>query len=230
LKYVDPSGFKPTVWEAAIMAENIYSAGDKDKGTLISNGNGWGLEDIITNDFGLKMGVYSKIKLGGTKEYSLVNKGTSLPENWADNVGQPLGMSDDMDDSIEKSEYFVASHSDSEITMVGHSKGGAEAIANAVANNKNAITFNPAKPNLGMFALDKDSYSATMTHYVVTGEVLNTVFGEPSIGNVVYLPKVYDYTYHAWYNNSISDYINELIDNHGMGAVIMALQEAGYKY
>ena len=44
-----------------------------------------------------------------------------------------------------------------EITMIGHSKGGAEA-ANSVAINTNAIIFNPATVNLSAYELDTSTY------------------------------------------------------------------------
>ncbi|EEV47369.1 hypothetical protein Q3F32_00485 [Enterococcus faecium] len=44
-----------------------------------------------------------------------------------------------------------------EITMIGHSKGGAEA-ANSVAINTNAIIFNSATVNLSAYELDTSTY------------------------------------------------------------------------
>ncbi|WP_175400644.1 hypothetical protein [Paenibacillus sp. KS1] len=89
------------------------------------------------------MGVYYRTLKGGTFEYALVNKGSDLNwSDWKNNALQPIGYSADMKDSIKKSTEFVNANKGKEITMVGHSKGGAEATANAVANNKNAITFN----------------------------------------------------------------------------------------
>ena len=81
-----------------------------------------------------------------------------------------------------------------EITFIGHSKGGAEAIANAVATGRPCITFNPANPNLRSYGLllhelQYDDYN--MTHYIVDGEILNSIkgfLGEPSVGNITRLP------------------------------------------
>ena len=63
-----------------------------------------------------------------------------------------------------------------EITMIRHSKGGAEA-ANSVAINTNAIIFNPATVNLSAYELDSNTYTANMVAYVVEGDALNVVFG-----------------------------------------------------
>ncbi|MNW39517.1 hypothetical protein D3C74_166070 [compost metagenome] len=129
-----------------------------------------------------------------------------------------------MEDSIEKSTAFVNAHKDNEITMVGHSKGGAEATANAVANNKNAITFNTALVHLYAYGLSKSGYTATMTHYVVKGEILNYIFTAPSIGKTVYLPQQHKI---KWWHASL--YVtNQRIKNHSMKSVINALEEAGY--
>lgn len=89
-----------------------------------------------------------------------------------------------MKDSIMNAVAFSRSHENN----VAHSKGGAEAIANAVATNRNGITFNPAKPNLSAYSdlftpeywgshYIKD-YSANTTNYVVDGEILNYLFGD----------------------------------------------------
>ncbi|WP_268627282.1 hypothetical protein [Paenibacillus alvei] len=77
-----------------------------------------------------------------------------------------------MKDSIKKSTEFVNANKGKEITMVGHSKGGAEATANAVANNRNAITFNTAPAVLGVNGLSDKDYTGSMTHYVVKGGVV----------------------------------------------------------
>lgn len=199
LRYVDPSGYIPTVLEAARI-------------------------DIMTNDEGLKMGGYSRLKKDGATVYSLVNKGTTTWGDWGNNFQQLIGFSADMEDSIEKSIAFVNAHKDDEVTMVGHSKGGAEATANAVANNKNAITFNTALVHLYAYGLSKGDYTATMTHYVVEGEILNYIFTAPSIGKTVYLPQQHKI---KWWHASL--YItNQRIKNHSMNSVINALEEADY--
>jgi hypothetical protein len=240
LRYIDPSGYIPTVMEAAVMAQNIYGATEqdaKDKKIVVG---GWTIIDILKNDEGLKIGVYSSVKADNTTEYALVNKGTSKLGDWGNNLQQPLGYSDDMKDSISKSEYFVANNKNAEITMVGHSKGGAEAVANAVANNKNAITFNPAKPDLSEYGLSDLDYTASVTNYVVTGEVLNGLFGEVPTGTTVPLPQQIFYDENnireqTWYNGGmvLFDRAKEesrvALANHSMDSVISALLEDARK-
>ncbi|GJM80347.1 hypothetical protein HMSSN139_28430 [Paenibacillus sp. HMSSN-139] len=227
LKYVDPSGHIPTAMEAAKMAQDIYSVTDKDKGKIVINK--WKLDNIIKNDEGLKMGVYSSVKADGTTEYALVNKGTTPSKmgDWVNNIQQPFGYSDDMKDSISKSEYFVANHKNAEITMVGHSKGGAEALANAVANNKNAITFNPADPNLIQYDLSKKGYKGNATNYVVSGEILNWALGEASVGKTKYLPIQHKWTVWEFLTKGADEIIDKRIQNHSMDSVISALKGEG---
>ena len=240
LRYIDPSGYKPTLMEAAKMAQNVYAATKNDYYREVING--WKLTDIITNEGkgGLKIGVYSKARVDGSIEYALVNKGSDANlSDWKNNAQQPFGKSQDMKDSISKSEYFVANHKNAEITMVGHSKGGGEAVANAVANNKNAITFNPAKPDLGEYGLSDLDYTASVTNYVVTGEVLNGTLGEVPTGTTIYLPQQVFYDENnvrkqTWYNGGLVLYdeakeeARVAVANHSMDSVISALKEVGY--
>jgi fermentation-respiration switch protein FrsA (DUF1100 family) len=75
--------------------------------------------------------------------------------------------------SIQAAENFAKNNPYSRITFVGHSKGGAEAIANAVATGKDAIVFNPATAMLSEYGLDADAYEGKITSYVVEGEILD---------------------------------------------------------
>ena len=223
VSFVDPFGLEkqrgsgPSVLEAAYMAKHIYTIYDSKQSELIG---GWQYEidKLITGGDGMVMGVYSRVNANGNVEYALVNRGTvswSLKDSDIyNNLFQLFGASNDMKESIKLAKEFVNNNLDSHITFIGHSKGGAEAAANAVATNKNAILFNPATVNLSAYNLSSKNYSADMTVYIVEGEILNQIFGwmsEP-IDNVVYLP-----------NQGGS-----ATDNHSMASVISALNERGY--
>lgn len=111
--------------------------------------------------------------------------------------------------------------------MIGHSKGGAEAAANAVASNKNSIIFNPATVNLKAYGLNSSNYKGSMTAFIVKGDILNGAegwFSKP-IGKAVYLPQQYRGGWRNLYQTSIHDSIR----NHSMGGVMKGLKEAGYK-
>jgi RHS repeat-associated protein len=188
LSFLDPTGLIPTAKEAAKIAEHVYDGkvGDKLSG-------GWEMIDLYESDEGsLQIGVYSRVKEDDTIEYIIANRGTTMSdmEDWLQNISQPFGASSDMKNSIKFAEDFVNNHNDSEITFVGHSKGGAEAAGNALATNKNALLFNPASINSGAYGLDSSKYTGDMTAYIVKGEILNLIFGPISrpIDEIKYLP------------------------------------------
>jgi len=119
--------------------------------------------------------------------------------------------------SIKIASDFVKDHKKTEITMVGHSKGGAEATANAVATNKNCIVFNPADPNLGAYGLNASNCNKSLISYVVKGEILSYVEGvDKMLWSVRFLKQQYG---SVCGNLSIQDRIN----NHSMDSVIAGL-------
>ena len=199
LNLVDLDGLMPSSQDAAAMADFIY---DRDPNNPIVAGgpnpsvvNGWELVDINrnTNNWftrnltvnGLVMGVFRYTHDNGIVEYALVNQGTSTWYNWIDNArqGTRIGFSHDTRDSVNFARQFVEARPGVEVTMIGHSKGGAEARLNAFATGTNAILFNPAASNRGtlrqngMSMRDVRSYSGTMITYVIEGEVLNNLQG-----------------------------------------------------
>jgi len=197
----------PTLSEAADIADHIYGK----KGAELSGG--WELVDVYSPEgTGLRMGVYARVGADGKTEYVIANKGSSTWGNWGDNAKQLFGNSPDMTKSIEYATAFVKNHPDADITFVGHSKGGAEAAANAVATNRNAILFNPASVNLRAIGLNSATYTGNMTAYIVKNEPLNFLFGGISkpIGSVVYLPQ------QSWWNP---------LYNHSMAGVKKAINE-----
>lgn len=232
LTHVDPSGHKPTLLEAATMADHVYKVKSRDIRLEKKLDGGWIIKEIKTNSEGLKIGIYYRYKRNGKIEYAVVNKGTGgsgalkTTLDWINNIQQPAGASDDMKDSIKFAKQFNKVHLIEEVTMIGHSKGGAEAAANAVATNRNAILFNPAAVALELYGLKASSYSAKMTAYVVRGEALDQAFGSSSepIGKKVYLPIQYRVNY-KW---NVFKNISNSIKNHSMESVITALKQEGY--
>jgi hypothetical protein len=219
LKLIDLSGLAPTLAEAAEIAEHVYRVDEKAMKDELPGG--WKRIEYYNRDT-LQMGVYSREKEDGTMEYVVANAGTREILDWAQNIKQPFGSSEDMINSIKYATYFVDKYSDSEITFVGHSKGGAEAAGNALATNKNAILFNPASINAYAYDLDVSKYTADMSAYIVKGEILNNIFGPISrpIDKMVYLPTQY----------SVNTPIEELnlvnsVRNHFMSAVKEAIKE-----
>jgi hypothetical protein len=211
---MDPSGYVPTPEEAAVMSQQIYTATDDDRTHKVDGAGDWVLDTII-DEKGLKMGIYSRVT-DGTTEYALVNAGTDSLGDVVTDLTQPLvAATDDMLKSNAIAKEFVNKHEYDEVTMVGHSKGGAEAIANAVATNRNAITFNTAFPNLRAVGLSRQrkEYTGSITNYVVRRELINSVFGESSIGSTIYLRQQHmnrTLIYNMFRNHQIASVINAL--------------------
>lgn len=80
-----------------------------------------------------------------------------------------------MTDSIAQAKEWVAQYQGEQFTFVGHSKGGGEAIANAVATGYNAIAFNPATPRLCEYGLPISGHRGSIDNYIVGGEILHSV-------------------------------------------------------
>ncbi|SIS86428.1 DUF6443 domain-containing protein [Belliella pelovolcani] len=170
--FIDPDGMKPTTSQAASMAWHIY---DGKKGQVV---DGWTLSNIYTdkNNPGYKSGLYTR-DVDGVMEYTMVNMGT-IPgtgkknrDSMSENLEQPFGGSEHMKLSLDKArELNNMLGPDADLTFVGHSKGGAEAAANAVATNRDAYVFNPAAVNLKAYGLSSKDYTASMTAFVVKGD------------------------------------------------------------
>jgi RHS repeat-associated protein len=192
--FIDPDGMKPTPSQAASMAWHIY---DGKKGDVV---DGWTLSDVYTNkdNLGYKAGLYTR-EVDGVMEYTMVNMGT-IPgtgkknrDSMWENIEQPVGASDHMNLSLDQARELNSTLGpDADLTFVGHSKGGAEAAANAVATNKDAYVFNPAAVNLNAYGMDSKNYSASMTAFVVKGDpVAKTyplLFANP-IDKLIMLPR-----------------------------------------
>lgn len=184
----DPSGFIPSPLQGAQMASQIYQNGHE--GDNLSGG--WQYNSLLPGS-GTKTGIYSRVKEDKSTEYALVGRGTTnwLGSDLINNFGQPFNASPDMSASIKKATGFVNNHKSNEVTFVGHSKAGAEAMADAIKTNNNAIIFNPASLNAS--GLNAARYTAQVDEYIVRGEPLNSIFGPVSTtfgshDRITYLP------------------------------------------
>ncbi len=240
---VDEDGLRPSVWEAALMAEHIY--GDKNGVVKIGDtaGHGWNLIDVKTGREGLRMGFYSKKHTDGTYEYAVVNRGTvndhgltQMKSDWKNNIEQPFGLSADLKESMDNATYFVNQHPYTEITFIGHSKGGAEAAANAIKVNRYAIVFNPSPLSILSNNLygSSTNYTCLINSYVVEGDVLDNHFWWVDVPGVVktYLPEQYLVSVlTAKFQHPIIDActISSQIKNHVMSGVKTALVQKGIR-
>jgi hypothetical protein len=199
--FVDLWGLDPTPEEGAEIADHVYKGkvGDKLKG-------GWQMIEVYENEDnpGYRAGLYKRQKKDGKAEYVMANAGTDPNvltragrDDVAEDFEQPFGGSEHMALSIEQAKKLDTKlGKDTELTFIGHSKGGAEAAGNALATNRNALLYNPAAlpgPILNEFfyGISTITYTADMTAYIVKGEILNTLinswFAHP-IDKAIYLP------------------------------------------
>lgn len=174
IKFIDPSGEKPTIYEAALMSKHVY--GDKVKlvgGWKVSNKTYQGM----TSDNGLQSALYERT-VDGVTEYAYATAGTQLTD-WGDikeDITQLWGDTKQYGESIDVAEALAGDLKDAELTFVGHSLGGGLAAANALKTDNNAITFNPAaitsatKQSLG---LPSSTQKGSILNVVVKGEIVD---------------------------------------------------------
>lgn len=122
--------------------------------------------------------------------------------------------------SIDKAKYYKSVYKDYEITFIGHSKGGAESIANAVATGKNAMVFNPATAYLEEHGVKNKNYKGDIEIYVVEGDMLNwgKVNNKDIATKVVMLKQQYG-------DGPLNTSLRDGYKNHLMETVIEAIEE-----
>lgn len=213
IRFIDPTGLIPTDEEAAKMSEQSYTA---IKGSKVGD---WVLfkvnEDKKKEGLEGYRSVFYKKDLGeGKFEYAMANAGSGDLQDWIpNNVGQPFGYSPHVEQSKKDAGNLLKIAGNSEVTFVGHSKGGAEATINAVVNNCNAITFNPAAITSKGFGVNgAEGYSKKVTAFVVKGDILDITINRYSswnkIGVKIYLPKQSwnPITNHTSYGEALKEY------------------------
>ena len=224
IRLVDCAGTIPTLYEAALIAKHVY--GDK-----VDLTGGWKVSDItfdnMNSENGLKSAIYERT-VDDVTEYVYATAGTDLLtiDMWED-IAQLWGQANQYGESVTIAKAISNDFPNSELTFVGHSLGGGLAAANALATDKNAITFNPAalssatKKNLGLKPLNKGN----ITNVIISGELIS--FWQ-SIAKMSYEGDIY--TLNASYlslKGDISILINTIrqIRNHLIGTVIDKLKE-----
>ncbi len=225
----DPRIYLPSIKTAATIAQDIYGA-DMEKDNRapkdIVLDKKWKVMDIVEGRQGMKMGIYIKKDDDelNPSEYIIVFKGSSnifeKPMDWVNNAERHFSSkSADMWDAINCAQGFSDYAGDTKITFVGHSKGGAEAAAAAVATNRNAILFNPANTNLKDYGLDSNDYTGIMVQYVVENEILSrTGIGPVSPTRIPTIRTVFIEQQEHMYT-----VLDESIENHQMTAVMRGL-------
>ena len=206
------------------MAEHIYKdiplSDEKDPGgnRALRTVAGWRLINVWKGRESLKMGIYIRDTddWRNPSEYTVVFKGTN-PKNWDDLKNDAEAYfsdkSADMWDAMNYSLGFVRSVGDAEVTFVGHSKGGGEAIAAATYTHKNAITFNAANFAFEKYGLIEEDRTGTIENHYVTDEWLSNLIGPARIGKTWWMETAF-WTFDGS-GRSYPDYSR----NHSMEAV-----------
>ena len=125
-------------------------------------------------------------------------------------------------DAMNFSKGFVNSHEGHEITFVGHSKGGGEAIAAATYTHKNAITFNAANFAFEEYGLIEEDRTGQIDNYYVRGGGLSATIGVSKIGETHWLDTQYRIPITIGVG-SVTIFVPDPYSNHLMGAVKRAL-------
>lgn len=153
IKFIDPDGERPKASEAALMAVYVY--GDKDNSKFYKDQLskvGWELSKFPTSiqmnykkiyQHGLQSTLFERTTNGVT-EYAYVYAGTNSVTDAVEDIVQLAGASSQYYTAINNAKTLSRELGGSELTFVGHSLGGGEAIAASMATGRAAITFNSA--------------------------------------------------------------------------------------
>ena len=151
VKFIDPDGERPKASEAALMAAYVYGGDVKQYKDQLQQA-GWIISPFPTSiqmnytrfdQNGLQSALFQRTSKGVT-EYAYVYAGTNSVEDAVEDVAQLAGVAPQYHTAIYNARTLSNELGNSELTFVGHSLGGGEAIASSMATGRAAITFNPA--------------------------------------------------------------------------------------
>ena len=184
IKFIDPDGERPKASEAALMAAYVYG-GDVSNYREQLKSAGWEISSFPTSiqmnytrfdQNGLQSALFQRT-LDGATEYAYVYAGTNSFEDGVEDVAQLAGVAPQYHTAINNAKTLSNELGDNELTFVGHSLGGGEAIASSMATGRAAITFNPA----AVSGLTKQFEGLNKSPDVVNYRAIGTKIG---IGNV----------------------------------------------
>ena len=93
---------------------------------------------------GLKSQIYEREMDNGKKEYAYVFAGTNGSSDYDDDILQPLGLSKQFGIALRNAEKISneLKRTNSPLTFIGHSMGGAEAALASMVTGRPALTYN----------------------------------------------------------------------------------------
>ena len=184
IRFIDNDGKEPTGYEAALMASAVY----KDKSLYkyrietLQKLN-WHISSRMTSiqknhpadtGIGLQSMLFEKT-VEGVTEYAYVYAGTNSFEDAVEDVTQLAGLSPEYSTAVMNARVLETELGDSELTFVGHSMGGGNAIAASMATGRTAITFNTAVVSPLTSLINSLGEGGKIINYVSTG---HTVLGD----------------------------------------------------
>jgi hypothetical protein len=136
---------------------------------------------LLRSDSGYSAGIYYD---ASTQQYIVANRGTEFTQwnDWENNLKQGLGFTADQYDKAINLAKALGNRDD--VIFTGHSLGGGLASAQALAVQKEAITFNAAGLSAGTIdrnTLDTSNANKLITAYYVQGEVLSRLQDSPIV-------------------------------------------------
>ena len=169
---IDVTGMAPSDSVGLVISDAIYNA------EVGSEVEGYVLMEIFERGT-IKMGKYVKMNEDQTQDIVVANAGTRNIYDAVEDVKQHFANTKDMKESQEKAKEWKSTMNDGdEITMVGHSKGGLEAEANALVTNTDAMLYDPAPMTKRMAKkLGKDNYTGAMKTFQVNNSILRLING-----------------------------------------------------
>lgn len=184
VKFIDPDGERPKASEAALMAAYVYGGNVSNYREQLKSA-GWEISSFPTSiqmnytsfdQNGLQSALFQRTVDGAT-EYAYAYAGTNSFEDAVEDIAQLAGSAPQYHTAINNARTLSNELGDSELTFVGHSLGGGEAIASSMATGRAAITFNPA----AVSELTKQFEGLNKTPDVVNYRAIGTKIG---IGNI----------------------------------------------
>ena len=143
IMFIDSDGERPKASEAALMAAYVYGGENKHYREQLKQ-VGWEVSSFPTSiQNGLQSTLFQRT-VEGVTEYAYVYAGTNSFEDAIEDIFQLAGVAPQYHTAIYNARILSNELGDNELTFVGHSLGGGEAIASSMATGRSAITFNPA--------------------------------------------------------------------------------------
>jgi len=168
---------KPTPKEAAAIAADVYKkVGGKLPGGWVRSSAKSGIK-YNDDKTGLQSGLYQRPKADGSIEYVYATAGTNDAQDAKQDATQLVGQSTQLQQSVGIATTLNTDLRNSELTFVGHSLGGADATADAMATGRDAITFNAAGLSSATISNLKLNQGANIDTYRVNGEIVGAAQG-----------------------------------------------------